>query len=117
MNNLILLAEIGLPHDFQSTLIWVILSLVAAVGVVWRLYVSAINKINENSQRQIQEINKIMEKRVEEKQDLIKELLEKVDKVQEEKEKLISEIKPALEVMNKTFLDVLNFMRDATNKS
>ena len=69
MNEILLFAEIAFPHDFQSTLIWVIFSLVTTVGIIWKLYVSAINRINENSKTQLQVINKLMESRIEEKQE------------------------------------------------
>jgi predicted PurR-regulated permease PerM len=113
MNEILLFAEIAFPHDFQSTLIWVIFSLVTILGIIWKLYVSAINRINENSQTQLEEIKKLMESRMEEKQELIKELLEKVERVQAEKEKMINEINPAFQIMNQTLENVLQFLRDA----
>ena len=100
------------PAEFQKFLLWGIAGLVSVVGIIWRLYVSALKQIEANSKSQMKRVEDLMEVRVNDKQEVIDGLYEEVKRLQIEKEKIISEIKPSLDAANSIASSVLNMMRN-----
>ncbi len=114
--NYFLFSEIAPPGDFLSFLIWGIGILIAVIVAMWRLYVSAMNKIENNAKIQLEELKKMMEIRVDEKQELINKLLDEVKRLQGDNIKIMSEIKPSLDAANTISESVLKFLRNGNAK-
>lgn len=111
LNEIFLNAEL-LPHDYKSAIIWILIGLATAVGTIWRLYISAINKVNENYQNQLVESKKIMDERILEKDKQIEELNVKVEKIQAVKEKLLFEMQMSFKEVAKSLDDILQYLRN-----
>ena len=110
--NYFLFSEIAPPGDFLSFLLWGIGILIAVIVAMWRLYVSAMNKIENNAKIQLEELKKMMEIRVDEKQELINKLLDEVKRLQGDNIK----IKPSLDAANTISESVLKFLRNGNAK-
>ena len=100
------------PQDFQKFLIWGIGILVSAIGIMWRLYVSAMQKIETNSKLQIDKIESIMNLRMEDKDEVIESLSNELKEEKASKQKVFTEFKNSLDSSNKVMQSMLDFMRN-----
>ena len=98
-------------NDFQKFLLWGIGLLISVIGFMYRLYATAMNKIELISQSQIKDLNEMMEIRVNDKQVIIDGLLEEVKRLQLDKDRIIGEIKPSLDASNSIAKSVLNMLQ------
>ena len=112
MNEFLLFSEALPPADFTKFLLWGIGTLIAAVGATWRLYVSAMSKIEKQSQAQIAELKEIMDERVTEKQKTIDQLLEEIRRLQNDKVKIITEIQRSLDASNNISQSILSILQN-----
>ena len=88
------------PQDFQKFLLWGIGGLVSVVAVMWRLYVSAMEKIEANSKVQIAKIESIMNLRLEDKDEVIESQSIDLKREREEKMLFLQELKKSLDAAN-----------------
>lgn len=88
------------PQDFQKFLLWGIGILVSVIAVMWRLYVSAMEKIEVNSKVQIAKIESIMNLRLEDKDEVIESQSIDLKRERDEKMMFLTELKKSLDAAN-----------------
>jgi len=99
------------PQDFQKFLLWGIGGLVSVVAVMWRLYVSAMEKIESNTKAQIAKIELIMNLRLEDKDEVIESLSNELKEEKASKQKVFTEFKNSLDSSNTVMKSMLDFMK------
>jgi len=88
------------PADFQKFLLWGIGILVSVGAIMWKLYVSAMEKIEANSKGQIAKIESIMNLRLEDKDEVIESQSIDLKRERDEKMMFLNELKKSLDAAN-----------------
>jgi len=99
------------PPDFQKFLLWGIGILISVIGVMWRLYIAAMQKNEANTKLQIEKIELIMNLRLEDKDEVITALTKELQDEKESKQKVFQEFKTSLDSSNSVMKSMLDFMR------
>lgn len=98
------------PTDENGFKVWVIVTLVGAIGAVFGLYIKAKNDTQKSYNLRLQEMQEMYNQRIADRDETIRKLETNVTQLQTEKTQLLIEIKRTLENSSSVLSNVFQTM-------